>query len=59
LKTVVYYKVRFDSQWHHMQFEDREAALLCVSRALGWSDTINAVVIKEASIPAKALRQAA
>ncbi len=42
-----------------MQFEDREAALLCVSRALVWSDTIQAVVIKEASIPAKALRQAA
>ena len=42
-----------------MQFEDREAALLCVNRALAWSDTINAVVIKEASIAAKALQQAA
>jgi hypothetical protein len=59
LKTVIYYKVRSDSRWRHMQFEDREAALRCVGRALGWSETINAVVIKEASIPAKALRQAA
>ena len=59
MKTVVYYKVRFDSRWRHMHFKDREAALRCVSRALGWSDAINAVVIKEASIAAKALRQAA
>jgi hypothetical protein len=42
-----------------MQFEDREAALLCVGRALSWSDTIHAVVIKEVAIPAKALRLAA
>jgi hypothetical protein len=59
LKAIVYYKVRSDSRWHHMQFEDREAALLCVGRALSWSDTIHAVVIKEVAIPAKALRLAA
>jgi len=59
LKTVVYYKVRFDSRWHHMHFKDREAALRCVGRALSWSDTIHAVVIREASIPAMALQLAA
>jgi hypothetical protein len=42
-----------------MQFEDREAALLCVSRALSWPDTIQAVVIKEVAIPTEALRLAA
>jgi hypothetical protein len=42
-----------------MHFKDREAALRCVNRALSWSDTIQAVVIKGASVPAKALRQAA
>jgi hypothetical protein len=42
-----------------MHFKDREAALRCVSRALSWSDTIQAVVIREASIAAEALRQAA
>jgi hypothetical protein len=42
-----------------MHFKDREAALRCVSPALSWSDTIQAVVIREASIPAKALQRAA
>jgi hypothetical protein len=42
-----------------MHFKDREAALRSVGRALSWSDTIHAVVIREASIPAMALQLAA
>ena len=35
------------------------AGFRCGGRALSWSDTIQAVVIREASIPAKTLQRAA